>query len=83
MPSLPMPEAPVEGRGERMATAFHRASAAIGADARVTLRTIVFLIVAVVSVSFAETPWTQIGTVALLGLALDWARTKSRNAPPT
>lgn len=81
MPTLPMPEAPVDGPTERMAIALRRAGAAIGADARVTFRTIVFLILAVVSVSFAETPWTQIGTIALLGLALDWARTKSRNTP--
>ena len=80
MPSLPMPEERPAGPGERMASALHRASATIGADARVTLRAIVLLTVAVVSVSFAETPWAQIGTVALLGLALDWARTKSRGA---
>lgn len=80
MPSLPMPEAAPEGPSERVANALRRAGAAIGADARVTFRTIVFLTLAVVSVSFAGTPWAQIGTVALLGLALDWARTKSRGA---
>lgn len=75
MPSLP----PVEERPsllDRSAVAGRRVAYAVGADARVSLRVLVFLVVAALAVSFAPVPWAQLGLIALVGLALDWARTK-------
>lgn len=80
MPTLPeRPEVP--GPAERVSDAFRRVGAAVGADARVTFRAIVFLAVAAIVVSLAPTPWSAIGTIALIGLAIDWARTKGRHTP--
>ena len=73
MPTLPereeRPSLP-----ERTAGALRRAGAAIGADARVPLRLMIFLLVSVLAMSTAPTPWVQVGVVALLGIALDIAR---------
>lgn len=75
MPSLPMPE-DKPGMIDRAALGARRAASAVGADARVSIRALICLLVAGVSISLAPAPWAAIGMAALLILALDWARTK-------
>jgi hypothetical protein len=78
MPTLPAaPEAPA-GPVERVGAAIRGVGAAIGADSRVNFRVMLLFATSVVCLTFAPTPWAQVGVVAVLGLALDWIRSRSR-----
>lgn len=76
MPTLPVPPEPPAGRVERTTLAMRRVAAAAGADARVTTRALIFMVVIALGASMAPAPWAQLAIIALVGLALDWARTK-------
>lgn len=78
MPTLPVPEEAPSGPVERLSSAAHRAANAVGADARVHLRALLAMVVIATGVNTADPPWAQVSTVALVILALDWARTKGR-----
>lgn len=55
---------------------MRRAGAAIGADARVTVRALVCLAVLGIAASTGPFPYPQVAAVALVVLCLDWARRK-------
>ena len=74
MPTLPEAPERAPTRAELMGSAVRRASAAIGADSRVTLRLMVFMVVCALGSSMAPPPWAQLALVALLGIAIDIAR---------
>ena len=74
MPTLPEPPEPPAGPAQRLGNAVRATGRALGTDARVTWRVYLYLIVLAIGVSTAVTPWAQLSIVALIGLALDWAR---------
>ena len=74
MPTLPEAPEPPAGRAERAGNAIRRAGAAIGADARVPLRLMIFLVTGSISAGFAPEPWSIISFISLLGITLDIAR---------
>lgn len=77
MPTLPYPPEPPAGPAEKIGDAMRRVGAAVGVDARVNVRVLVFLAMAALGASMAPAPWAQIALVSLIGLALDWARKRA------
>jgi hypothetical protein len=74
MPTMPEAKEPPPSRADRVAEAARRVGSVVGTDARVTARVMVFLAIAALGASMAPVPWSQIAVLALIGLALDWAR---------
>ena len=76
MPTLPEAPEPPAHPIQRLADGARRLGTAVGVDARVHTRALIFLCLAALGASMAPFPWAQVALISILGLALDWARTK-------
>ena len=73
MPTLPEVEEP-PSPGERLGSVIRRATAAVGADARVTLRVLVALAVLGIAGSTGPMPWPQVAAIALVYMRFVYRR---------